>query len=108
MLKIAQLRNVLHAAEQAYEDAIVGDAPAAEVRKLEKAMRIAHDVYAAEQAHAAELKAKYEAMGDDRGVGECNAGDTLVPEYGDACFRSSEYWQLAIDSYQLMLDTRAL
>ena len=97
MLKITELRNAMNAAEASAEAAeFYGDA--------ERVYLKAHKSYYAELDAGRALKAQYEAMGDECGSGICNAGDTYGPEYGDIRFSSTEFWQCAIDTVQMMYD----
>jgi len=106
MLRFIELRNTMEAAEQAFDTALDANAPQATIRKLEKAAAAAQNAYAKELNEGRRLKAQYDAIGDEDGTGVVNAGDTYdLAIYGDARFSSTEYWQCAIDSYQLMLDS---
>lgn len=105
MLNIIELRKAMEAAEAAFDAALEADAPRATIRKLEKAMAAAQAAYAKEREDAQNLKAEYEAMGDENGIGETNAGDTFDrATYGDVRHSSTEYWRCAIDSFVMYVN----
>lgn len=96
MLKIAELKLLAEAAEaEPFTDA------------TEKAVFAASDAawvaYWKEGDEALALKARYEAMGDEDGEGEVNAGDTFGPEHGDIRFKSTEFWNCAIGTVEMGL-----
>lgn len=91
MLKIAELKQAVKAAE-AYLDNAVD----AQFDVAKEALERAEAAYYAEYDVAQSLKKEYEAMGDDEMSGVTNAGDTITDENR---FISTEYWKLAIDSF---------
>lgn len=105
MLKITELKIALSAAEAALNEAIKADPGlnSAESRAIEAAYDAAVSAEADEFYKARDLKKKFEERGDTTtGAGECNARDTHGG-HADSEY-STEFWQCAIDSVQLMLD----
>jgi hypothetical protein len=103
MLKITELRNAMHAAEQASDAAMSAEAPRATLRKLEKAMHAAQSAYYKELDEASKLRAQYYAMPDDGGRGFANAGDTFDrATHGNDRHISTEFWRCAIVTVQMM------
>ena len=100
MLKITELHKAMNDAE------VVADAALGTVKSsvAEQTLYNARVAYYAEFDAARSLKAQYEAMGDEDGAGVVNAGDTFDKEYGDDRFISTEYWNCAIGTVQVMRD----
>lgn len=100
ILKVTELRLAMIRAEAIADQA--GLRGEAEVAYTE-----AMNAYLAEKDAAKALKTQYYAMGDDDCSGLTNAGDTFDKELGDDRFMSTEYWNCAIATVQLLRDSTA-
>jgi glucose-6-phosphate 1-dehydrogenase len=101
MLKIQELKIN---AEKALSALDAFDVDSWEDRQSSKYQKLlaesvrANTAYFNEQDEAHRLFRQYEKM-NDGGTGAVNAGDTYTnAKYGDIRFRSTEYWQCAINS----------